>query len=62
MVCGDLFIQMELFIQILDERRVIGGKVLHSGCMICTECQKSIGEGTFEQVDLIGKNKINLIN
>jgi len=43
----------EIFIYILDERRVVAGKVLHSGCVICVECRKSIGEGAFEQVDLI---------
>ncbi len=40
----------EKFIYILDERRVVAGKVLHSGCVICAECHKSIGEGAFEQV------------
>lgn len=40
--------------EFLDERRLVGGKVLHSGCVVCAECQKSIGEGAFEQVDLIG--------
>ncbi|CAF3685633.1 unnamed protein product [Rotaria sp. Silwood1] len=34
-----------------DERRLIAGKVLHSGCIICIECHKSIGEGAFEQHD-----------
>ncbi|CAF5181399.1 unnamed protein product, partial [Rotaria magnacalcarata] len=34
-----------------DERRLIAGKVLHSGCIICVECHKSIGEGAFEQHD-----------
>ncbi|CAF4605373.1 unnamed protein product [Rotaria sp. Silwood2] len=34
-----------------DERRLVAGKVLHSGCIICIECHKSIGEGTFEQHD-----------
>ncbi|CAF5127259.1 unnamed protein product, partial [Rotaria sp. Silwood1] len=33
------------------ERRLIAGKVLHSGCIICIECHKSIGEGAFEQHD-----------
>lgn len=37
-------------IKILDERRIVAGKILHSGCIICVECHKSIGEGTFEQV------------
>ncbi|UJR31607.1 hypothetical protein I4U23_019091 [Adineta vaga] len=32
-----------------DERRLIGVKVLHSACIICVECHKSIGEGAFEQ-------------
>ncbi|CAF0714135.1 unnamed protein product [Adineta steineri] len=32
-----------------DERRVLGGKVLHSGCIVCVVCHKSIGEGAFEQ-------------
>ncbi|CAF0856476.1 unnamed protein product [Rotaria sordida] len=32
-----------------DERRLIAGKVLHSGCIVCIECHKSIGEGAFEQ-------------
>jgi hypothetical protein len=43
------------FCDILDERRVVAGKVLHSGCIICTECHKSIGEGAYEQVELIEK-------
>ncbi len=60
-VCGDLFIKVRKFIEILDERRVIGGKILHSGCVICAECQKSIGEGAYEQVDLIEKLKFNLL-
>ncbi|CAF3332410.1 unnamed protein product [Rotaria socialis] len=34
-----------------DERRLISGKVLHSGCIICVECHKSIGDGAFEQRD-----------
>ncbi|CAF4755979.1 unnamed protein product, partial [Rotaria sp. Silwood2] len=33
------------------ERRLVAGKVLHSGCIICIECHKSIGEGAFEQHD-----------
>lgn len=37
--------------EFLDDRRMIGSKVLHSGCVVCAECQKSIGEGAFEQVD-----------
>ncbi|CAF3627680.1 unnamed protein product [Adineta steineri] len=32
-----------------DERRALGGKVLHSGCIVCVICHKSIGEGAFEQ-------------
>jgi hypothetical protein len=55
------FIKVRKFIEILDERRVIGGKILHSGCVICAECQKSIGEGAYEQVDLIEKLKFNLL-
>lgn len=30
---------------------MIAGKILHSGCVTCIECHKSIGEGAFEQVD-----------
>jgi len=44
----------------LDERRVVAGKVLHSSCLICVECHKSIGEGVFEQVCLIEINFIYL--
>ncbi|CAF1546272.1 unnamed protein product, partial [Adineta ricciae] len=32
-----------------DERRLIGSKVLHSSCIVCAECHKSIGDGAFEQ-------------
>ena len=47
-----IFIDMGVILMgILDERRMIGSKVLHSGCVVCVECQKSIGEGAFEQVD-----------
>ena len=35
---------------ILDERQVIGNRVLHCACVICIECQKSIGDGAFEEV------------
>ena len=33
-----------------DERRLIAGRILHSGCVTCIACHKSIGDGAFEQV------------
>ena len=41
---------MIAFEMILDERRLIGSQVLHSRCLVCADCQKSIGDGSFEEV------------
>lgn len=61
-MCTKIFLyenRQNLFFLFIDERRLIGGKILHNGCIMCSECQKSIGEGAFEQVCLI-EIKMNL--